>query len=334
MHQHQPKPSKTVKRLRDSSLVLGITTVLTLISMEVFGRFGVPLASKKRNSSRGRILVCTDRRMHMDMETFSDQVTPRRPTVPHFAGPAVLLLLVFLTGCLHRPRTEPPPAPPSLGCSVVPTEAMAGEPIMATVAISNFDPHHVLTYSWTSSAGQITARDHTATIDTALLSSGSYVVTAQVSDPQASGHPSATCSAHFSVKAAPRNAPMMSLSANPANVGRGEAVTVVATCNSPDDVPVTVGNWTATSGTILGTGNTATLNTTGVSPGAITINAACSDARGLNVSASTEVSVEVPPPPPPPPAILDTGREFLLSGDLEKAGYGMYSYLLWWNMPV
>ena len=117
MHQHQPKPSKTVKRLRDSSLVLGITTVLTLISMEVFGRFGVPLASKRRNSSRGRILVCTDRRMHMDMETFSDQVTPRRPTVPHFAGPAVLLLLVFLTGCLHRPRTEPPPAPPSLGCS-------------------------------------------------------------------------------------------------------------------------------------------------------------------------------------------------------------------------
>ena len=140
---------------------------------------------------------------------------------------------------------------------------------MATVAISNFDPHHVLTYSWTSSAGQITARDHTATIDTALLSSGSYVVTAQVSDPQASGHPSATCSAHFSVKAAPRNAPMMSLSANPANVGRGEAVTVVATCNSPDDVPVTVGNWTATVGTILGTGNTATLNTTGVSPGAV-----------------------------------------------------------------
>lgn len=47
MHQHQPKPSKTVKRLRDSSLVLGITTVLTLISMEVFGRFGVPLASKE-----------------------------------------------------------------------------------------------------------------------------------------------------------------------------------------------------------------------------------------------------------------------------------------------
>jgi hypothetical protein len=38
-------------------------------------------------------------------------------------------------------------------------------------------------------------------------------------------------------------------------------------------------------------------------------------------------------PPPPPPQIVETGRAFLLSGDHEKPGYGLYSYLLWANNP-
>jgi hypothetical protein len=42
-----PKSTKTGKRLRDSSTVLGITLVLTLITMEVFAGFGVPLSSKE-----------------------------------------------------------------------------------------------------------------------------------------------------------------------------------------------------------------------------------------------------------------------------------------------
>jgi hypothetical protein len=111
-------------------------------------------------------------------------------------------------------------------------------------------------------------------------------------------------------------------------------VTLTAVCDSPDNVPVTVGNWTATSGNISGAGNTVTLDTAGAPPGPITISVACSDARGLNAFASTVVSVGAPPPPPPPSPIVDTGRDFLLPGDLEKPGYGMYSYLLWWNMPV
>jgi hypothetical protein len=42
-----PESTKTGKHLRDSSTVLGITLVLTLISMEVFAGFGVPLSSKE-----------------------------------------------------------------------------------------------------------------------------------------------------------------------------------------------------------------------------------------------------------------------------------------------
>jgi hypothetical protein len=63
-----------------------------------------------------------------------------------------------------------------------------------------------------------------------------------------------------------------------------------------------VSGWTATGGTISGSGNSATLNTVGASAGSITVGATCSDSRGLNSTSSATVNVEVPPPPPPPQA--------------------------------
>lgn len=271
----------------------------------------------------------------MDMETFSGKIIPLSRAWFALAVATVLLLIVFLTGCLHhRPTTGLPEAPVALACSVSPSEALPGEPIVVTVAATNFTPNHPLTYEWSSTGPKVTGRDNAATIDTTGLATGSYEVSARVTDSQAKQHLTASCSAQFSVKQPPRNAPTVALSANPVNVGQGEVVTLTAVCNSPDNVPVNVGNWTATSGNISGTGNTATLDTAGLPPGAITISATCSDSRGLNASASTGVSVGAPPPPPPPPTIVDTGRDFLLPGDVEREGYGMYSYLLWWNMPV
>lgn len=65
---------------------------------------------------------------------------------------------------------------------------------------------------------------------------------------------------------------------------------------------MTVSGWSASSGTVSGTGNTATLNTTGAAPGTVTVNATCTDSRGLNSSSTAQITVENPPPPPPPPA--------------------------------
>jgi len=65
---------------------------------------------------------------------------------------------------------------------------------------------------------------------------------------------------------------------------------------------VNVGGWTASGGTVSGSGNTATLDTTGASAGTITVNATCTDSRGLNTPASTQVTVANPAPPPPPQA--------------------------------
>jgi hypothetical protein len=183
---------------------------------------------------------------------------------------------------------------------------MVGEPITATVSTGNFDAKHTLTYNWSSNGGKITGKDTTATVDTNGVAGGSYTVTARVSDPKMKKGGEAGCSANFTVKEPPKNPPAMSCSANPSTVQTGTPSTITCTCTSPDNVPVNVGSWTASGGSVSGSGNTATLNTTGTSAGPITVGATCTDSRGLTASASSQVNVEVPPPPPPQPSKLSS----------------------------
>jgi hypothetical protein len=187
-------------------------------------------------------------------------------------------------------------------CSVQPSEVMVGEPVHATVSASNFNPKHALIYTWASSGGKIEGKDTGATIDTNGVSGGSYTTTATVTDPKAKSNNTASCTANFTVKEPPKNPPQISCSASPSSVQPGATATITCSCTSPDNVPVTVGGWTSSGGSISGSGNTATLNTTGASSGPITINATCTDSRGLTASTTSSVTVENPPPPPPPQA--------------------------------
>jgi len=189
--------------------------------------------------------------------------------------------------------------PPTAACSVQPTEVLVGEPISATVTPSNFNPKHTVTYSWNANGGQATGTGTTATIDTTNVAPGSYTVTAHVTDPRVKSNNVASCSANYTVKPLPpKNPPTMSLTANPTSVPPGGTVTVTASCTSPDGVPTSVAKWAATGGTVSGSGNTATLSTTGAAPGTIMITAACSDTRGLESQAQTQVTVENPPRSP------------------------------------
>jgi hypothetical protein len=193
----------------------------------------------------------------------------------------------------------PSAAIPAASCSLQPSEVMVGEPITASASATNFNPKHTLSYSWSSTGGKVTGKETTATIDTNGLAGGSYTVTARVSDPKMKKGGEASCSANFTVKEPPKNPPTMSCTANPTSVQAGTPATVTCTCTSPDNVPVTISNWTASAGTIAGQDGTATLTTTGAAAGPITVSATCTDSRGLTASGSTQVTVEVPPPPPP-----------------------------------
>ncbi len=192
-----------------------------------------------------------------------------------------------------------PPVPPTSSCSVNPTEVMVGEPITANVTTSNFNPKHTLNYEWTSNGGKVTGKDTTASIDTNGVAGGTYTVTARVSDPKMKKGGETSCTANFTVKEPPKNPPKMTCSANPTSVQAGQPVNLTCDCSSPDNVPVTVSGWTASAGTVNGNGATATLDTTNAPAGIITVNASCSDTRGLSTPASTQVEVQVPPPPPP-----------------------------------
>ena len=197
----------------------------------------------------------------------------------------------------------PETALPGASCSVQPSEVMVGEPVTATASASNFNPKHTLTYQWNSNGGKVMGKDNTASIDTNGMAGGSYTVTANITDPKMKKGGTVSCSANFTVKEPPKNPPTLSCSASPTSLQAGGSSTITCSCTSPDNVPVTVGDWSATGGNISGMGSTATLNTTGASAGPITVSATCTDSRGLkSPAASAQVTVENPPPPPVPQA--------------------------------
>jgi len=225
---------------------------------------------------------------------FADAVSPAFPDLrrPSAQGVRLRAGLVWNAG-------YPSIVVPAASCSVQPSEVMVGEPVTATASASNFNPKHTLSYSWSSTGGKVTSKDTTATIDTNGVAGGGYTVTARITDPKMKKGGEAGCTANFTVKEPPKNPPTMSCSASPTSVQAGTASTISCACTSPDNVPVTVNGWTASGGSISGSGGTATLNTTGASAGPITVSATCTDSRDLTASASTQVTVEVPPPPPP-----------------------------------
>jgi hypothetical protein len=213
----------------------------------------------------------------------------RRPT---FGGARLRTGLVFNFG-------GAPEVAPAAACSIDHSEVMVGEPLHVTVAPSNFNPKHTLKYDWSSTGGKIEGKETGATIDTAGTAPGSYTATARVSDPKMKKGGEASCTSNFTVK--PLNPPQISCSASPATVEVGTPSTITCTCTSPDNATVTVGGWTSTAGSIAGSGNSATLTTTGASAGPVTVNATCTDSRGLTASTTSTVTVNNPPPPPPPP---------------------------------
>lgn len=191
----------------------------------------------------------------------------------------------------------------SVTVAIQPSEVMVGEPLTATATASNFNPNHKLTYEWTNSCGKISGSDNTASIDTNGTPGGNCTVTVHVIDPKTRKNNEANASTSFTVKEPPKNPPTASCTANPTNAQIGATVAISCSCSSPDGVPVTVSNFTSTGGTISGSGNSATLNTTGASAGTVTVSATCADQRGLNTQATASVNLENPPPPQVSPEV-------------------------------
>ena len=87
--------------------------------------------------------------------------------------------------------------------------------------------------------------------------------------------------------------PTVSCSASPSTIKPGDTSTVTAVGVSPLNLPLTY-SYSATAGSINGSGNTATFNSTGAPTGPVLITCSVTDSEGQIASGSTSVTI-VPP---------------------------------------
>jgi outer membrane protein OmpA-like peptidoglycan-associated protein len=196
---------------------------------------------------------------------------------------------------LHFGSIAPPP-PVQYACSVNQASVFPGDQVTITGTATALNPKKTPAYSWSGQGVTVGGTNPTATIDTASLAPGSYTVTGHVTQGPKPWE-SADCTAQFTVKAF--EPPTVSCSASPTTLKPGDSATITATGVSPQNRPLTY-SYSASAGSVNGTGNTATLSTTGAPSGSITVTCNVQDDKGQTASATTSVDVEQPPAPPAP----------------------------------
>jgi len=147
-----------------------------------------------------------------------------------------------------------------------------------------------VTYTWTSDGGPVSGTSSVASVDTKTLAAGTYTVKGHVSQGMKPGQ-FADCSAQFTVTAF--QPPTVGCSANPSTVNVGDPSTITASGVSPQNRPLTY-SYSATAGSVSGSTPTATLSTSGVAPGTITVTCNVVDDKGQSASQMTTVTVSAP----------------------------------------
>lgn len=183
--------------------------------------------------------------------------------------------------------------PVELGCTTQPANVYPGELVHANASIVNLKPGKQAFYNWTATSGRVDATGDSATIDTSGLAPGDYTVAVHMSYGRHANE-QANCTAPFTVRA--YEPPVVSCTANPANVISGAPVTITTNGISPQNRPLTY-SYSATSGQIAGNGASATLSTAGLSPTTITVTCNIVDDMGKNATSTTQVRVESAPAP-------------------------------------
>ncbi len=200
---------------------------------------------------------------------------------------------------IHIGSITPPP-PVTLACSASPESVFPGEPVTVTATAGSLDPKMNAIYSWSGTGA--TGNGTTTTIATTSLDPGSYTVKGTVKEGKSGKEglkpgQTADCSASFTVKAF--EPPTISCSANPTTIKPGESATVTSVGMSPQNRPLTY-SYSATGGTVSGTGTTAEFNSTGAPTGVVGITCNVSDDKSHSASASTSVTIVAPVIPPAP----------------------------------
>jgi outer membrane protein OmpA-like peptidoglycan-associated protein len=190
--------------------------------------------------------------------------------------------------------------PLGLSCSANKTSVYPGELVTVTATAGNLSPGKSVSYSW-SGAG-VRGNESTATVVTHSLAPGTYTVKAQVREDRPSREclrviqpQSADCSASFTVKAF--EPPTISCIASPGTIYPDQSSTITTNAVSPQNRPLTY-NYSATGGTVSGSGATAAFSSVGAPTGTANIICNVTDDTGLTATATTTLTI-IPRPVPP-----------------------------------
>ncbi|MGA3131122.1 MAG: hypothetical protein ABSD59_10000 [Terracidiphilus sp.] len=200
---------------------------------------------------------------------------------------------------IHAGSIAPPP-PITLSASANPETVYAGDPVTVTATAGGLNPKDHVVYAWSGQG--VTGDDTTAKVDTSNLAPGEYTVTATVKEGKSGKEglkpwEMATATAGITVKA--YEPPTMSCSVSPNTIAPGGAATVTSVGVSPQNRPLTY-SYSATAGTVTGSGTTAEYSSAGAPTGEIGITCNVSDDKGHSATASTGLTIVAPIVPPPP----------------------------------
>ena len=194
-------------------------------------------------------------------------------------------------------------APPiTLACNASAPAVYPGDPLTVTAtagSVSTKKNNNVI-YSW--SGDSVTGNGTSATVNTASLAPGSYTVKADVKEGKKGKEglkpgQAAECSASYTVKAF--EPPTISCSVSPSTIAPGGAAMVTSVGVSPQNLPLTY-SYSATAGTVTGSGTTAEYSSAGAPTGAVGITCNVQDNKGHSASANTGLTIVAPIIPPPP----------------------------------
>jgi outer membrane protein OmpA-like peptidoglycan-associated protein len=189
---------------------------------------------------------------------------------------------------------KPPNRPPVASCSANPSSVYTGSTDAVLVRADASDPDNdPLTYTWSASGGTIDGTGPQVRWNPSGLANGSYTVTARVDDGRSG---TTSCSADVRVAPRPNRPPTMSCSVRPSSVHPGDAVSVSASANDPDNDPLTF-TWRTNGGQITGSGPQVQVDTTGAAAARYTVTGRVEDGRGGAADCQADFNVEAPPPP-------------------------------------
>jgi len=197
-------------------------------------------------------------------------------------------------GIVFHAGSFAPPAPVTLACTASPASIFPGDPVTVTATAGSLDPKLNAIYSWSGTG--VTGSGTTATVATGSLAAGTYTVQCSVKEGKAGKEglkpwQNASSSASFTVKA--YEPPTISCSASPSTIKPGEGSTITASGLSPQNRPLTY-SYSASAGSISGTGSSASFSSTGAPTGVTPITCNVSDDKGQTAMASTSVTITAP----------------------------------------